>query len=179
MVYVNSLSMFCKRFLILLLVLIMFSCSALTYKGKNNEEVAAVLGISEAFVLSSDFDSESFYVQDYDELEVYELSQSTIDGFLNHSSFNLYEDYFENESNHLWEKNWEQVPKDNSTWIDDYNLVLASRFGRTKRNIISSEIRSSLFSGNIYYASYSMDGRIAFYILNVVNRKLYIIYSSL
>lgn len=96
--------MFCKRFLILLLVLIMFSCSALTYKGKNNEEVAAVLGISEAFVLSSDFDSESFYVQDYDELEVYELSQSTIDGFLNHSSFNLYEDYFENESNHLWEK---------------------------------------------------------------------------
>lgn len=181
MVHVKKGSMNYKYLLILIILFgAIFYCLFFYYEKREDDDIARILGIPEVSILSVDYSRENFTIQDYDVVEVYELSQNTIENFVTHSSFELYEQSYEHDSVHTWVKrNWTKTPIDSIKWTIEYEFAFAIRFDNKKRNELSSEICDVLASNHAYYAYYSLDGRIALYVLDVNNCKLYIVYFCL
>lgn len=163
-----------RKFIILLLTI-----SALIYftffhynEKKNNKEIALILGTEEASVISVDYSYDPFTLCDYDIMEVYYLSSSTINLFVTNSSFNLYDEPYEHSA---WLKvNWHACPINEFTWKEQCDLAFSIRADSKKRTLWSSEILKLLSSNNAYFAFYSKDGAISFYVLDLINQKLYI-----
>ena len=99
---------------------------------------------------------------------------------MKHSSFELNDRPYENDSTRIWIKqNWRETPIDSIKLKAEYELAFAHRIDNKKRNKWSSEICHILASNHAYYAFYSSDNQIAFYTLDVNGCKLYIVYVSL
>ncbi len=147
------------------------------YNEKNNKEIALILGIEEASIISVDYSYDPIALCDYDIMEVYYLSSSTISRFVTNSSFKLYDEPYENPE---WLKeNWHTSPIDKIAWKEICDSAFAIRANSKKRTLWSSEIVKLLSSDNAYFAFYSTDGAIAFYVLDLINRKLYITYIDM
>lgn len=73
-----------------------------SYHSKTDIEIAQILGVNKVEIESFDY-SESWNIQDYDVVEKYELSNSTVQRFLTSSSFVLFDDEYEVDSL-LWGK---------------------------------------------------------------------------
>ena len=180
MVYVKRKIQNYKYLFILIIFIVMIYYLFSYYKGKDNNEITHILGISEAFILSTDFYCDNFTIQDYDAIEIYQLSENTVYEFVKHSSFELNDKPYENDSTRIWIKqNWRETPIDSIKLKAEYELAFAHRIDNKKRNKWSSEICHILASNHAYYAFYSSDNQIAFYTLDVNGCKLYIVYVSL
>lgn len=153
------------------LLVIFQSCS---YLMKSEKDVALIIGISDVEIRSSQSSSESFLIHDFDDLEIYELSDSTINLFLSQSTFILYEDFYEKRHKYQ-KKNWEQTPIDTVNYAEvlDWALVNRNDYFRDK---CVKQIKKLLLSQHAYYAFYYVRGDVAFYILDTFEDKLYIIY---
>ena len=64
-----------------------------SYRKKDVNEVAQILGLSEVSILSSDYSFDPFTIQDYDLMEVYQLSYNSVHDFMLHSSFKLHDKF--------------------------------------------------------------------------------------
>lgn len=155
----------------LFLLVVFQSCS---YSMKSEKDVALIIGISDVEIRSSKSSSESFLIHDFDDLEIYELSDSTINLFLNQSTFILYEDFYEKRYKYQ-KKNWAQTPIDTLTYAEVLDWALVSRNDYFRDKCVK-QIKKLLLSKHAYYAFYYARGDVAFYILDTFEDKLYIIY---
>lgn len=169
-----------NKWVILLLILIssgLIYYTCFYYHGKSDEEIAQILGITEASTISADYSYDPFTLRDYDVMEVYHLSNSTIHFFITNSSFELCDKPYENPE---WLKeNWHICPIDTIKWKDKCEIAFSIRFDSKKRNQWSSEILKLLNSDYAYFASYSTNGAVAFYILDPIKQQLYITYVNM
>ena len=168
-----------NKWIILLLILISGSViyyACFYYHGKSEEEIAQILGITEASILSVDYSYDPFTLHDYDVIEVYHLSRSTIHSFIFTSSFKLYDKPYDS----VWLKeNWHICPMDTIEWRNECEIAFSIRFDSNKRNQWSSEMFQLLNSNYAYFALYSATGAVAFYILDPIKQQLYIAYVNM
>lgn len=143
------------------------------YETRNRKEIAQILGIKEVVIVSSDY---TFYpyisLRDGDTMEVYQLSSSTIGDFLSYSC-GLNDAFYESQK---WTKeNWHKTPIDSIKWKQELATAFAPRIGANKKfNLLVQENIKLLCSPNAYYAFYSKSNDIVFFVLDVINKKLYI-----
>lgn len=149
-----------------------------SYRKKDINEVAQILGLSEVSILSSDYSFDPFTIQDYDLMEVYQLSYNSVHDFMLHSSFKLHDKFCASNSiTSLAKKDWHKSPIDSIKWQETLSMVLGLRENE-KRNKWLAEMRGILFSDYGYYALYFTDKEIAFYVLDTMSGKLYISYLN-
>ena len=67
-------------FIVLICFLVYFLFFYNSYRKKDVNEVAQILGLSEVSILSSDYSFDPFTIQDYDLMEVYQLSYNAYSG---------------------------------------------------------------------------------------------------
>jgi len=163
-------------FLNVLLFLSLNSCDTLVFK----DELPKLLGVNKVEIISNRAieDIPSTFGEGYG-IEVYELSQNTVQSFLNRTSKVLPE-----KAEEKWQKyDWNKVPVDNSfSEVFDVALNYYNRDKalETQLNII----KKILIQGNAYCAFYYKPDRdnpqnVQFFILNLQDRKLYIIDSNI
>ena len=144
------------------------------YEVKNEDDIAILLGNKEAVIISTDYTFYPFIsLRDGDTIEMYRLSDSTIKNFVQQSSFELYDDFYEN--NFWLKENWHRTPIDSIKWKHEYIAAFAPRIGANKKfNLWSKENQRLLLSSDAYYAFYYKDDDIIFYVLDIINKVLYI-----
>ena len=149
-----------------------------SYQKKDVNEVAQILGLSEVSILSSDYSFDSFTIQDYDLMEVYQLSYNSVHDFMLHSSFKLHDKFCVSDSiTSSAKEDWHKSPIDSIKWQEALSIALGLRENE-KRNKWLTEMRRILFSDSGYYALYFTDEGIAFYVLDTMSGKLYIAYLN-
>ena len=147
------------------------------YMMKDKKDLAQILGIPEVQICSTKHSSEISIPHDADDLEIYNLCSSTIDLFLNNSTFILNENFFECRS-YYKKVNWTKSPIDSIAYKDVINLALAER-SEPLRNKWIKDISNILLSHDAYYSFYYTEGDVAFYVLDVFSKNLYILYMKL
>lgn len=148
------------------------------YKPKKETEIANILGISSASIVSFDY-YEDWNLKDYDVVEVYVLSDATINEFITNSSLILSD---KSHEPHLWEKiNWCNTPIDLTKWDYIYEMVFMSSRANTKSNKWIEEIKHILNTSNNFYSFYyKNDGAtISFFTLSIKEKKMYCLYFKL
>jgi hypothetical protein len=147
-----------------------------SYASKTDVEIAQILGVTKAEIESFDY-SESWNLQDYDIVEKYKLSNNTIQRFLMNSSFILYDSEYETDSL-LWGKsNWTQNLVDSTQFSTFYEIAFGKRED-SLRNKWISEACESLKSQNGFCSFYykKLGNAVAFYVLDIKKKTLYVIY---
>lgn len=165
--------------IIVLCLLIYFLFFFNAYQKKGEMELAQILGLSEVSVLSSDHSFDPFVIQDCDLMEVFQLSGQSVCDFVTHSTFKLYDEVYENDSTRSWVKaNWCRTPIDSVKYEEALDFAFSYRQNE-KRNEWLKEMWKILASDTGYYAFYYRELEISFYVLNLNDGKLYIIYLEL
>lgn len=160
-------------FLLSFTVIGLHSC----YQMKDDKDLAQILGISEVHICSTKHSSEVTIPHDADDIELYNLCNSTIDLFLNHSTFVLNEDFFERRS-YYKKINWTKSPINSIAYKDVIDLALSKR-SDPLRNKWVKDISNILSSHESYYSFYYTEGDVAFYVLDLLSNNLYILYLRL
>lgn len=148
------------------------------YQPRAIEDVAEILGIDSVEIISVDF-LESWNIQDYDVVEVYQLSDVTINTFLMNSSPILYDKYYESQ---LWEKsNWRKTPIALPQWDEIYNAFINVVRENNKHNELIQDILKILKEPGSFYSFYLKKNRAAvtFFVLDIKNRCLYCLYVKI
>lgn len=150
-----------------------------SYHPKNNIEIAQILGITKAEIRSFDY-SESWNLQDYDVIEKYELSDNTLQCFLASSSLILFDDEYEADSLLWGKKNWTRNIDDSPEFKTYYEMAFLRRED-PQRNKWLLEANESLSTQNGYHSFYykKSENAVVFFIFNIKNKALYIIYLKL
>lgn len=149
-----------------------------SYHSKTDIEIAQILGVNKVEIESFDY-SESWNIQDYDVVEKYELSNSTVQRFLTSSSFVIFDDEYEVDSLLWGKKNW--TKKVDSTKFETYYKMAFLKREDFQRSKWILEANKSLGTQDGYHSFYykKSGNAVAFFVFDVKNRTLYIIYLKL
>ena len=165
-------------FIVLICFLVYFLFFYNNYRKKDINEIAQILGLSEVSILSSDYSFDPFTIRDYDLMEVYQLSYNSVHDFVLHSSFKLHDKFCDSSSIiSLAKEDWHKSPIDSIKWQEALNMALGLRESE-KRNKWLTEMRRILFSDLGYYALCFTGEEVAFYVLDTMSGKLYIVYLN-
>jgi hypothetical protein len=141
-------------------------------------DIANILGIDTVKIDSFDY-SESWNIKDYDVVEVYKLSDATINTFVTSSSFILCDKH--HESN-LWEKcDWSKTPIALPKWCEVYDMAITPLREDSKHNKLMKEIQKTLKDPENYYSLYlkKTKGAVALFVLNPGSKYLYCVYVKI
>lgn len=160
--------------ILLILVSIISYLFLFRYPSKTDKEIALILGLKEVEVLSFDYE-EDWNHKDYDIIEIYKLSDSTILKFIKESSKILHETSYEKRS---WTKlDWNKTPIDLHEWYELYDMTLEVGRLDEKHNEWILKAKKSINNYGNYFSLYHDEGNpIALYVLDVVDNYLYCIY---
>lgn len=166
-----------KRYIVLLafLSLICYICYDIHQPNiMSDEEVADILGIPKAKILSKDGITDASLFPGLDDVVVYELSEATIEAFLARPSHEINSIYYDDSYN---KHGWYGTPMDTLRFSNEYESLLFHN--KEKAREIMAKACLFLKRGKGYYAFYyrgdsgdAMRG-ISFYALDLENRKLY------
>lgn len=147
------------------------------YTSKTDEEIALILGLKEVEVLSFDYE-EDWDHKDYDIIEIYKLSDSTILKFIKESSGILRESSYENRS---WTKlDWNKTPINQHKWNELYDMAIGMVRLDEKHNEWILKAKESINNYGNYFSLYHDEGNpIALYVLDVSDNYLYCIYLKI
>lgn len=170
-----------KKFYVIVFILILggwIVYDLFKYQPRAIEDVAEILGVDSVEIISIDYLG-SWNIQDYDVVEVYQLSDVTINTFLMNSSFILYNKYYESQ---LWEKsNWCKTPIALPQWNEVYGAFIDVVREDNKHNELIQEILEILKEPENFYSFYLKKNRAAvtLFVLNIKNRCLYCLYVKI
>lgn len=167
-----------NRSIMLLNALIFFSlgsCDTLVFKN----ELPEILGVNKIEIVANEViaDISSTFGEGYG-MEVYELSESTVQAFLNMTSKTL------PDKGEKWQKHdWSKVPIDNSfSEVLDVALGYYNRDKDLETHL--NAIKKMLVQGNAYYSFYYKPDRdnpqnVQLFVLDIQKKKLYAIDSNI
>lgn len=179
----NGFISYMRKIKVILCILLgtIFSCSFYNffkYNPRKDTEIANILGIDSVAIVDFDY-HEDWNFKDYDIIEVYLLSDVTINKFIMNSSLVLSDRYHES---HLWEKiNWCITPIDFAKWNNIYDMIFLPNRENPKYNKWLEEIRQTLKTPDNFYSFYYKDdgASVSFYTLNSKNKKLFCLFFKL
>ncbi len=163
--------------ILLILVSIISYLFLFRYPSKTDKEIALILGLKEVEVLSFDYE-EDWNHKDYDIVEIYKLSDSTILKFIKESSKILQEPSYENRS---WTKlDWNKTPINLHEWNELYDMTIELKRVDKKHDEWIHKVKKAINNYGNYYSLYHDEGNpIALYVVDVVDNYLYCIYVKI
>lgn len=154
--------------------LFLSSCNTSFFK----DDLTSILGVEKVEIENSQTLDEWAGAQgDGFILEVYELSEKTVQAFINLSSKNLPN---KKEEDKKWQKyDWRKVPVD-SSYNEVFIMCLNYSSDRKKLKVQLNEIKKLMEKEGVYYSFYYRPNKenpqnVQLFILNVQSRKFYAI----
>ena len=160
------------KLLLIIPLFFLISCQSKVYK----DDLPKILGVEDVKITNSQgIDEFAGFGEGYT-LEIYELSESTINAFINDASKILPE---KNGTAAGWLKHdWRSTPMD-SSYIEIFNICLNYYSGNRKLEGLIVEIKKVLQKPDVYYSFYYKPDKdspqdVLLFILDLQSRKLYI-----
>lgn len=145
------------------------------YPPQSEKEIAQILGLDTADILSFYY-AESWTHKDYDIVEVYQLSEATINDFIENSTFILYDESYEKKA---WGKtDWQRTPINMPDWDVIYSTAITPRRQHSKHNEWMLQVQRTLEELGNFCSFYYREGlsSVAIYVLDINGHKLYCVY---
>lgn len=164
-----------NRFILIAILLSsLFSCNTAIFK----DDLSEILGIEKVEIENIEVISECCGLQgDGYFLEIYELSEKTIDAFKNRAQKTLPN---RKEQNENWQKNnWSKMPIDSAyNEIFDVCFNFLANDKKLKHQI--DDLNELINHGNVYYSFYYKPNKespqkVIFFLLDIQGHKLYVI----